>query len=589
MDIFAILSLIGGLAMFLFGMNTMGDGLVKVSGGKLEKILEKLTQTRIMALLTGAMVTAVIQSSSATTVMVVGFVNSGIMKLGQAVGIIMGANIGTTVTSWLLSLTGIQGDSVFVQLLKPTSFTPILAAIGIILTMTAGERAKKKDIGSILLGFAVLMFGMEAMSSAVEPLANNEQFTSILVAFSNPVLGVIAGAVLTAIIQSSSASVGILQALCNTGAVGYSAAIPIIMGQNIGTCVTALISSIGGNKNARRASMIHLYFNLIGTILFLTIFYTINKFIDFAFMSETASAAGIAVIHSCFNVGCAIVLFPFANKLVKLATISVPSKKGENEDGEELPQSLIALDERFLDKPAFAMNLCRTAVEEMAEISRDAFNLAMKNIRNYNKDEIAKVKAAEELVDKYDDRLGSYLVKLSGASLSTNDSRSMSVLLHSINDFERISDHAKNMVETAETMREKSIKLTDDCIADMNVLSKAMNEILDITVHSFKETDLEEATKVEPLEETIDALCLELKNRHIIRLREGKCSIDSGMYFEDIVTDSERVSDHCSNVAICLIEIKHGEFDPHKYTVANNDEKFQRQVDECMDKYALPN
>lgn len=589
MDIFAILSLIGGLAMFLFGMNTMGDGLVKVSGGKLEKILEKLTQTRIMALLTGAMVTAVIQSSSATTVMVVGFVNSGIMKLGQAVGIIMGANIGTTVTSWLLSLTGIQGDSVFVQLLKPTSFTPILAAIGIILTMTAGERAKKKDIGSILLGFAVLMFGMEAMSSAVEPLANNEQFTSILVAFSNPVLGVIAGAVLTAIIQSSSASVGILQALCNTGAVGYSAAIPIIMGQNIGTCVTALISSIGGNKNARRASMIHLYFNLIGTILFLTIFYTINKFIDFAFMSETASAAGIAVIHSCFNVGCAIVLFPFANKLVKLATISVPSKKGENEDGEELPQSLIALDERFLDKPAFAMNLCRTAVEEMAEISRDAFNLAMKNIRNYNKDEIAKVKAAEELVDKYDDRLGSYLVKLSGASLSTNDSRSMSVLLHSINDFERISDHAKNMVETAETMREKSIKLTDDCIADMNVLSKAMNEILDITVHSFKETDLEEATEVEPLEETIDALCLELKNRHIIRLREGKCSIDSGMYFEDIVTDSERVSDHCSNVAICLIEIKHGEFDPHKYTVANNDEKFQRQVDECMDKYALPN
>lgn len=589
MDIFAILSLIGGLAMFLFGMNTMGDGLIKVSGGKLEKILEKLTQTRIMALLTGAMVTAVIQSSSATTVMVVGFVNSGIMKLGQAVGIIMGANIGTTVTSWLLSLTGIQGDSVFVQLLKPTSFTPILAAIGIILTMTAGERAKKKDIGSILLGFAVLMFGMEAMSSAVEPLANNEQFTSILVAFSNPVLGVIAGAVLTAIIQSSSASVGILQALCNTGAVGYSAAIPIIMGQNIGTCVTALISSIGGNKNARRASMIHLYFNLIGTILFLTIFYTINKFIDFAFMSETASAAGIAVIHSCFNVGCAIVLFPFANKLVKLATISVPSKKGENEDGEELPQSLIALDERFLDKPAFAMNLCRTAVEEMAEISRDAFNLAMKNIRNYNKDEIAKVKAAEELVDKYDDRLGSYLVKLSGASLSTNDSRSMSVLLHSINDFERISDHAKNMVETAEIMREKSIKLTDDCIADMNVLSKAMNEILDITVHSFKETDLEEATKVEPLEETIDTLCLELKNRHIIRLREGKCSIDSGMYFEDIVTDSERVSDHCSNVAICLIEIKHGEFDPHKYTVANNDEKFQRQVDECMDKYALPN
>lgn len=590
MDIFSVLSLIGGLALFLCGMNTMGDGLVKLSGGKLEGILERLTSNRIMALLTGAMVTAVIQSSSATTVMVVGFVNSGIMQLGQAVGIIMGANVGTTITSWLLSLTGIQGTSMVMQLLKPSSFSPVLAAIGIILTMTAKDNNKKKDTGGILLGFAILMFGMETMSEAVAPLADNEAFTSILVTFSNPILGMIAGAVLTAVIQSSSASVGILQALCATGAVGYSTAIPIIMGQNIGTCVTALISSVGASRNARRASMIHLYFNVIGTVMFMVVFYSINKFVDFAFMDTNVNPAGIAIIHSLFNVGCALVLFPFANVLVKLAKISVPDNEEEkNED--ELPQRLMALDERFLDSPAFAMNLSRTAVEEMAVLATDSFSKALNNMKNYSADTVEEIKRTEELIDKYDDIIGSYLVKLSGGDLKVDDSRSMSVLLHCINDFERISDHARNMAENAEEMKEKGITLSDECLRDMDVFFGAIEEILDITVKSFKENDYELAKHVEPLEDTIDALCLEMKNRHVIRLRTGECSLFTGMYYEDIVTDAERVSDHCSNVAIYLIEIKQGEFDPHKYLEEIKDTEdrwFKKKAKEYKVKYALP-
>ena len=590
MDIFSVLSLIGGLALFLCGMNTMGDGLVKLSGGKLEGILERLTSNRIMALLTGAMVTAVIQSSSATTVMVVGFVNSGIMQLGQAVGIIMGANVGTTITSWLLSLTGIQGTSMVMQLLKPSSFSPVLAAIGIILTMTAKDNNKKKDTGGILLGFAILMFGMETMSDAVAPLADNEAFTSILVTFSNPILGMIAGAVLTAVIQSSSASVGILQALCATGAVGYSTAIPIIMGQNIGTCVTALISSVGASRNARRASMIHLYFNVIGTVLFMVVFYSVNKFVDFAFMDANVNPAGIAIIHSLFNVGCALVLFPFANVLVKLAKISVPGNEEEkNED--ELPQKLMALDERFLDSPAFAMTLSRTAVEEMAMLATDSFSKALNNMKNYSADTVEEIKRTEELIDKYDDIIGSYLVKLSGGDMNVDDSRSMSVLLHCINDFERISDHARNMAENAEEMKEKGITLSDECLRDMDVFFGAIEEILQITVKSFQENDYELAKHVEPLEDTIDALCLEMKNRHVIRLRTGECSLFTGMYYEDIVTDAERVSDHCSNVAIYLIEIKQGEFDPHKYLEEIKDTEdrwFKKKAKEYKVKYTLP-
>ena len=393
MNIFGVLTMIGGLAMFLYGMNAMGDGLAKLSGGKLEQILEKLTSKRIMAVLLGVIVTAIIQSSSATTVMVVGFVNSGIMQLSQAVGIIMGANIGTTVTSWLLSLTGIQGSSLFIQLLKPSSFSPVLAAVGIILTMTAKDNNKKKDIGNILVGFAILMFGMETMSSAVEPLAENAQFTSILTKFSNPLLGMLAGLVLTAVIQSSSASVGILQALCVTGAVGYKTAIPIIMGQNIGTCVTAIISSIGASKNAKRASMIHLYFNLIGTIIFMVVFYGINAVIGgFAFLDTPANAAGIAVVHTLFNIGAVLLLYPFGNQLVKLAQITIPEHADEKE---QKPDEFAILDERFLEKPAFAMELCKNATIKMAEEAKDALELSLENLHIYDGKRVEKIIALE--------------------------------------------------------------------------------------------------------------------------------------------------------------------------------------------------
>ena len=421
MDIFGIFTMIGGLALFLYGMETMGDGLVMLSGGKLEKILAKLTKNRLSALLLGALVTAVIQSSSATTVMVVGFVNSGIMNLTQAVGIIMGANIGTTVTSWILSLTGISGGNFFVQLLKPSTFSPVLAAIGIVCTMTGKDGSKKKTIGGILLGFAVLMFGMETMSDAVSPLRDEPAFTGILTAFSNPLLGMAAGAILTAVIQSSSASVGILQALCISGAVTYGTALPIIMGQNIGTCVTALLSSIGASKNARRAAFIHLYFNLIGTMLFMVGFYAINTFVHFPFMTESASAAGIAVIHSLFNIGCAIVLFPFADKLVELATITVKDGKDQKKEAPK-PAELAALDERFLDNPSFALGLCKKAVVKMAEHSKRAIFLAMDVQTEYSEEKVGEVIQLEQLVDIFEDGVGSYLVKIAGKDLNREDS-----------------------------------------------------------------------------------------------------------------------------------------------------------------------
>lgn len=411
MNIFSVLSMIGGLALFLYGMDIMGDSLVELSGGKLERILEKLTSKRIMAVLLGAGVTAVIQSSSATTVMVVGFVNSDIMQLSQAVGIIMGANIGTTITSWLLSLTGIQGSNLFLQMLKPSSFSPILAVIGIVLIMTSDKDSKKCVIGHILLGFTVLMFGMETMSGAVAPLRENAAFTGILTKFSNPILGMIAGAVLTAVIQSSSASVGILQALCATGALGYGAALPIIMGQNIGTCVTAIISSLGANKNAKRASMIHLYFNLIGTIIFMVAFYGANVFLHFSFLSAAANPAGIAVIHSLFNIGCCILLFPFGNVLVKLATLTIREKDQEIVD--ERPAVLIALDERFLDQPAFAMEFCKNAVYEMASKAKQAFFLAIQTTSGYSESSYNRVMQMEDNIDEYENKIGNYLVSLS--------------------------------------------------------------------------------------------------------------------------------------------------------------------------------
>ena len=590
MDIFGILTMVGGLALFLYGMNTMGDGLVMLSGGKLEQVLERLTKKRIMALLLGALVTAVIQSSSATTVMVVGFVNSGIMKLTQAVGIIMGANIGTTITSWILSLTGISSGNVFIKLLKPSSFSPVLAAIGIICMMTGKDGSRKKTIGSILLGFAVLMFGMETMSGAVSPLKDNPTFTGMLTAFSNPILGMAAGAVLTAVIQSSSASVGILQALCMSGAVTYGTALPIIMGQNIGTCVTALISSIGASKNAKRAAFIHLYFNLIGTILFMAVFYFINHFVNFAFLSNTAGAAGIAVIHSLFNIGCAIVLFPFADKLVALSTFTVKNQTA-SEPEQILPEKLAALDERFLDSPSFAIQLCKNAVIKMAEYSKKALLLAMEVQTEYSSEKVAEVIQLEQLVDQFEDSIGTYLVKLAGKDLSMDDSHLLSVLLHCISDFERISDHAINITEAVDKLQKQGLEFTSQGKHELDSLGIAIRDIMTMTQNAFSTGNTTTAADVEPLEEVIDDLVMEMKQRHIVRLRSGNCSMEAGLLLEDILTNYERVSDHCSNIAAALIEIQADELDMHRYIdvkIKGSDPHFQKEYLRLKNIYILP-
>ena len=590
MDIFGILTMVGGLALFLYGMNTMGDGLVMLSGGKLEQVLERLTKKRIMALLLGALVTAVIQSSSATTVMVVGFVNSGIMKLTQAVGIIMGANIGTTITSWILSLTGISSGNVFIKLLKPSSFSPVLVAIGIICMMTGKDGSRKKTIGSILLGFAVLMFGMETMSGAVSPLKDNPTFTGMLTAFSNPVLGMAAGAVLTAIIQSSSASVGILQALCMSGAVTYGTALPIIMGQNIGTCVTALISSVGASKNAKRAAFIHLYFNLIGTVCFMSVFYLINRFLDFPFLSDTAGAAGIAAIHSLFNIGCAIVLFPFADRLVDLATFTVQNSK-TSEPEQILPEELAALDERFLDNSSYAIQLCKNAVIKMAEYSKTAILLAMEVQDEYAGEKVAEVIRLEQLVDQFEDVIGTYLVKLAGKDLSREDSHLLSVLLHCISDIERISDHAINITEAVDKMQKQGLEFTSQGKQELDSLGIAIRDILTMTQNALSTGNTTTAADVEPLEEVIDDLVMEMKQRHIVRLRSGNCSMEAGLLLEDILTNYERVSDHCSNIAAALIEIQADELDMHRYIdvkIKGSDPHFQKEYLRLKNIYILP-
>lgn len=594
MDIFSILTMIGGLAFFLYGMDSMGASLAKLSGGKMESMLERLTSTRFKALMLGALVTAVIQSSSATTVMVVGFVNSGIMQLQRAVGIIMGANIGTTITSWLLSLTGISGSNVFVKLLKPSSFTPVMAAIGIVLMMTAKDNGKKKDIGNILLGFAILMFGMETMSGAVKPLAENEKFTGILTMFSNPILGMAAGTVLTAAIQSSSASVGILQALCLSGVIGYGSAIPIIMGQNIGTCVTAIISSIGASKNAKRASMIHLYFNLIGTILFMTVFYGLNSVMHFGFLDNKASVTGIAVIHSLFNIGCAIVMFPFADYLVKLAVISVRDTEGEGTESDsikkELPIEYASLDERFLKNPSFAMEICRNAANVMAQKTKECILLAIDTCMDYKDEKVKEVIAFEQQIDLFEDMLGTYLVKLSSKNLTQADSRSMSILLHCCSDFERISDHAVNICESLKEMKEDNLEFSKEALSEFDTFMKAVNDIVELTVSAFITKDVEKAKHVEPLEEVIDGLNVILRQHHINRLRKGKCTIELGIILEDLITDLERVADHCSNIAVCLIEVSEDEFETHDYV----DERirqtswFADEVSKLRRQYALP-
>ena len=550
MDIFGILTMIGGLALFLFGMDFMGANLSKASGGKLEYILEKLTSNPLKAVALGAGVTAIIQSSSATTVMVVGFVNSGIMKLSQATGIIMGANIGTTITSWMLSLTGIQGDSIWLKMLKPSSFAPILALIGIIMYMFV-KSEKKKYIGGILIGFAILMSGMETMSGAVKPLADVPEFTGILTMFSNPILGMLAGAVLTGIIQSSSASVGILQALCATGAVSFATAIPIIMGQNIGTCVTALISSIGASKNAKRAACIHLYFNIIGTVLFMVVFYSINAFVPFAFLGDAASPAGIAVVHSCFNIAATCLLLPFTKQLEWLACHTVRDKKEKQSTAEN---RLRLLDARFLEQPALAMEHSNQVMSEMTRLTTNSLDVAMRLLKHYDPEDEQLVEAMENRVDLYEDQLGRYLLEVSSRELTAADSHDLSTLLHCIGDMERISDHAVSIARSAKEMHEKQLRFSEHAKQEMDVLCAAVSELLHHTADMLETRDTKAATRIEPLEEVVDDLSDQMKLHHVERLRSGRCTIEMGFILNDLTNSLERIADHCSNVGVSILE-----------------------------------
>lgn len=561
MDFFDVLTMLGGLALFLYGMHNMGEGLGKVSGGRLERILEKLTSNPFKAVALGAAVTAVIQSSSATTVMVVGFVNSGIMKLSQAIGIIMGANIGTTITSWILSLSGIESTNFFMKMLKPSSFAPVLALIGVALIMFS-KKEKKKDVGMILVGFGILMVGMDTMSAAVKPLADVPAFTNLFVMFTNPILGMIVGAVLTAIIQSSSASVGILQALCVTGSVSYGAALPIIMGQNIGTCITAMLSSVGANKNAKRAALVHLYFNLIGTTVFMLGFYAINTFVHFSFLSDAANAAGIATIHTIFNVVATIFLLPFTKGLEKLAYLTIREDEEEKQEADDFQ----VLDVRFLDSPSFAIEQCKTLTIKMAELSKTALFKSIELLSEYDENKAAEVEQLESRVDRYEDEIGSYLIKLSRKNILEKDSHTLSMLLHLIGDFERISDHAVNIMEAAKEMHDKGLTFSDMAKAELKVFSSAVRDIINIAIQVFEDEDKELAVTVEPLEEVIDHLNEKLKKRHIERLREGVCTIELGFIFSDIKTNYERVADHCSNIAICMIQLNSEQgFDAHEY------------------------
>ena len=586
MDIFGVLSMLGGLALFLYGMNTMGEGLTKVSGGKLERILEKLTSSPIRAVCLGALVTAVIQSSSATTVMVVGFVNSGIMKLSQAIGIIMGANIGTTITSWILSLSGIESDNFWMQFLKPSNFSPVLAVIGIIFIMFINNQ-KKKDIGMILVGFAILMFGMETMSGAVAPLADVPEFTDILTMFNNPVFGVLAGALLTAVIQSSSASVGILQALSVTGAFTYGSVIPIILGQNIGTCVTAMISAIGANRGAKRTAFVHLYFNIIGTLLFLTVFYIGNAIFRFEFVGETVGIAGIALIHSIFNVFTTVVLFPFIHGLEKLAYLTIPESDEEKSAKEDV---FAILDERFVSSPAFAIEQCKTLVNQMAEITKNSFIEAMECIKEPSDQKFAEVIAKENRVDVYDDKISAYLTKLNSGDLSYTDSLRVTSLLHCLTDFERISDHAVNVVECVQQMQKEDAKFSKKAEEEMNIYSKAVRDILERTTGAFINTDIPLARSVEPLEEVIDGLNKTVKKHHMKRLRKGKCTIGLGLVLSDLAMNYERVADHCSNIAVYMMQLNDTGLEEHSFTEQMDEKEsaeFEKLENDFANKYEI--
>ncbi len=580
MTIFNALNLIGGLCLFLFGMNLMGQALERRAGSGLRSLLEKMTQNRLMGLLAGLGVTAVIQSSSATTVMVVGFVNSGLMTLRQSIGVIMGANIGTTVTAWILSLSGIEGSSLLVQMFKPSTFTPILALVGIILYMFC-KADKKKDTGMILLGFATLMFGMEAMSSAVSSLRNVPQFREIFLMFSNPILGVLVGAVLTGIIQSSSASVGILQALASTGQVTYGAAIPIIMGQNIGTCVTALLSSIGTNKNARRAALVHLNFNVIGATVGIVLFYVVRAVAAPALLGQAASEWGIAVAHSIFNILCTAVLLPMGGLLEKLVLRLVPEGKQ--------PQREAELDERLLATPALALERCRTLIADMASYSMESLRESLNAITAYNQKTAEHIREDEAKTDHYEDIIGSYLVKLSARKIGESDSALAAEYLRIIGDFERIADHSVNILESAEEMQQKDIAFSAAALQEYATMAGAVREVTALAYDSFVSGDVQAARQVEPLEQVIDDLKEEMRTRHIRRMQQGSCGIEAGFIWSDLLTNLERVSDHCSNIACCMIEGADHNLHRHEVlqSIRGSGEIFDREYSSYRQKYAL--
>lgn len=580
MDLFDVLSLVGGLALFLFGMNVMGSSLEKKAGGQLKTILGKMTDSPVKGFLLGLVVTSIIQSSSATTVMVVGFVNSGIMTLHQAVGPIMGANVGTTVTSWILSLTAIKGGG-FMDLFKPDSFVPVLALVGIYLLMFS-KKSKSKDTAMILLGFATLMTGMETMSDAVAGLKEVPEFTNILTLFSNPVLGVIAGAVLTAIIQSSSASVGILQAISTTGAVTFGTAIPVVMGMAIGTCITAVLSSIGANKNAKRATLVHLYFNIFGTIAALAIFYGANAIFKFDFFDNTVNEVGIAVVNTAYKVFCVLMWAPMIGVLEKIATVSI--RDTDEKEKYEM------LDERLLATPAVAVERCRSVVQSMAEIALESVNSSIALLDSFDEKLAEEVVKAEKKTDKYEDKLGTYLVKVSSHELTDADSMETSVLLHVIGDLERLSDHAVNVLESAQEIDEKKLEFSEDCKQELGQMIGAVKEIASLSYAAFTENDIEKAKLVEPLEQVVDDLQDMLKARHIKRLQKGECTVELGFVLSDLLRNFERISDHCSNIAGLVLEMdKSHDLALHKYLkkVRKGENDYENKYEEFSRKYKI--
>ncbi len=584
MDIFMILSLIGGLALFLYGMDLMGDSLKKLAGGKLESILARLTSTRWKGFLLGFLVTAVIQSSSATTVMLVGFVNSGIMKLGQTISIIMGANIGTTVTAWLLSTADIKGTAILLKLLKPESFTPILAGVGLIMTMIAKDD-KKKNLGNILIGFAILMFGMEAMSGSVEGLKDSTTFTNMLTMFSNPIMGILVGTIFTMIIQSSSASVGVLQALALSCVVPYQTAIPVILGQNIGTTITPIISAITGNTESKRVAFTCLYIKMVGVIIVAGIFYLLNSFIGFEFLQERASAFNIAVIHTLFNVLSTVILIPFCSLFEKLAVKTI---RGNGEEDEI--DVFATLDERFLAVPSFAVEKCKELVCDMARLSVESFKKAVVLLDDFSAEGFEKVKKIEGKVDKYEDKTSTYLVKIAKNNMSARDSKVVTELLHCIGDIERISDHALNIAEAAKEINDKKISFSDKANADIKIITNAVSEVLELAANALINDDLEVAKAVEPLEQVIDRLKRKIKNGHISRLRQGDCTMELGFVLSDLLTNYERIADHCSNIAVCFIEITHDSFETHRYLnklKSGEESEFRDMYEEYKQKYYI--